>query len=53
MTALPMVAFVKTVRFHGWGMQTWAPPALPWYFAAMVVGVLSLGCGTLAGLGVV
>ncbi|BDZ44723.1 hypothetical protein [Naasia aerilata] len=43
MTALLVVSMVKTVRYHGWGQQRWAPPAVPWFIAAMVVGV-----GTLA-----
>jgi hypothetical protein len=42
MTALLLASIVKTVRYHGWGQRTWAPPAVPWFIAAMVVGVLSL-----------
>jgi hypothetical protein len=42
MTALLVVSVVKTVRYHGWGQQTWAPPAVPWFIAAMVTGVLTI-----------
>ncbi|MET0989892.1 MAG: hypothetical protein ABWY54_04530 [Glaciihabitans sp.] len=43
MTALIAITMAKTVRYHGWGKQTWAPPAVPWFIASMTVGVLTLG----------
>lgn len=43
MTVLIAIAMVKTVRYHGWGKQTWAPPAVPWLIASMAAGVLTLG----------
>jgi hypothetical protein len=52
MTALLIVSIAKTVRFHGWGKQNWAPPAVPWFIAAMAVGMLSLGYGLLWGVGI-
>ncbi|MBM7024977.1 hypothetical protein [Clavibacter zhangzhiyongii] len=44
-TALMAIAIVKTVRHHGWGKQTWAPPAAPWFWAAMGVAVVTLAAG--------
>lgn len=41
--ALFTVAMVKTVRFHGWEHSRWAPPAVPWFVASMVVGALAGG----------
>lgn len=41
-TALLAVALVKTVRYHGWGKQTWAPPAVPWFIAGLAVLVVTL-----------
>ena len=40
-----IAAVVKTVRFHGAGKQTWAPPAVPFFIAGMVflAGALILG----------
>ncbi|MFG6445728.1 hypothetical protein ACFXP7_10390 [Microbacterium sp. P06] len=39
-TALVIVAMVKTVRYHGWGQQKWAPPAVPWFLGSLgVIGV--------------
>jgi hypothetical protein len=46
-TILLVVAVVKTVRYHGWGKRTWAPPAVPWFITAMVVLVLTLAVGFL------
>lgn len=43
MTVLIAITMVTTVRYHGWGKQTWAPPAVPWFIASMAVGVLTLG----------
>jgi hypothetical protein len=43
MTVLIVITMVKTVRYHGWGKRTWAPPAVPWFVATMAVGVLTLG----------
>lgn len=39
---LTAVGVVKTVRYQGWGKQTWAPPAKPWLLAAAVVLGLTL-----------
>ena len=44
---LGVVGLVKTVRHHGWGKQTWAPPAKPWLGASAVVLIMTLGCGVL------
>lgn len=44
-TSLIEIAIVKTVRHHGWGKQTWAPPAAPWFWAAMGVSVVTLAAG--------
>jgi amino acid transporter len=41
-TILMLVATMKTVRYHGWRQRKWAPPAVPWYIAAMAVLVLTL-----------
>jgi hypothetical protein len=43
--ALMVVAAVKTVRYHGFGQKTWAPPAVPWFIASMATAVLSLVYG--------
>jgi hypothetical protein len=40
--ALMVVAAVKTVRYHGWGQQKMAPPAVPWFVASMLVAVAIL-----------
>jgi hypothetical protein len=40
--ALMVVAVVKTVRYHGWGQQKLAPPAVPWFAASMLIGVAIL-----------
>ncbi len=42
MTVLLIVSMVKTVRFQGWGKQSWAPPAVPWFVASMAVGAVTL-----------
>jgi hypothetical protein len=41
-SGLCLVSVVKTVRYHGWGKKTWAPPAVPWFVASMIVGVVTL-----------
>lgn len=41
-SVLLVVAVVKTVRYHGWGQQRWAPPAVPWFVSGLVVLVLGL-----------
>lgn len=41
-TVLLVVAVVKTVRYHGWGQQRWAPPAVPWFVSGFGVIVLGL-----------
>ena len=41
-TVLLLVAAVKTVRYHGWGQQRWAPPAVPWFVSGLAVIVLGL-----------
>jgi hypothetical protein len=46
-TILILVTAVKTVRYHGWGQRTWAPPAVPWFIATMAVLVLTLAIGFL------
>ena len=40
--ALIVVAVVKTVRYHGAGRQTWAPPAVPWFIAGIAVLAITL-----------
>jgi hypothetical protein len=42
---LMAVAVVKTVRYHGWGKQTWAPPAIPWFITSLSVMVIGLVIG--------
>ncbi|RPE78448.1 hypothetical protein EDF39_1126 [Frondihabitans sp. PhB161] len=44
---LTVVGIVKTVRYQGWGKQTWAPPARPWLGAAAAVLVLTLVGGVI------
>jgi hypothetical protein len=39
---LTVVAVVRTVRYHGWGKQQLAPPAVPWLIASFVVPAISL-----------
>jgi len=41
-TILLVVAAVKTVRYHGWGKQTWAPPAIPWFVASAAILLATL-----------
>jgi hypothetical protein len=43
--ALMVVAGVKTVRYHGFGQKTWAPPAVPWFIASMATTALALVYG--------
>ncbi|KQO64519.1 hypothetical protein [Curtobacterium sp. Leaf261] len=43
-TVLLLVAVVKTVRYHGWGQQRWAPSAVPWFvsgFGVILLGVIA------------
>ncbi len=42
MAALLIGFVVVTVRHHGRGRPTMAPPAVPWFVGAMAVGVLTL-----------
>jgi hypothetical protein len=44
-SAFIVVSVVKTVKYHGSGQKTWAPPAIPWFIAGMVLGVLTLAYG--------
>jgi hypothetical protein len=37
-----VVGVVKTVRYHGWGHQKWAPPARPWFIAGLAIPVVTL-----------
>lgn len=48
---LGVVGTVKTVHHHGWGKQTWAPPAKPWLGTSAAVLVIMLGCGVLWATG--
>jgi len=46
-TILLVVGAAKTVHHHGWGKQTWAPPAIPWFVASMAVLLATLVGGLL------
>lgn len=48
---LGVVGIVKTVRHHGWGKQTWAPPAKPWLGTSAAVLIITLGGGVLWATG--
>ena len=41
-SVLLAVGVIKTVRHHGWGQQTWAPPAIPWLTAGGIVLALTV-----------
>lgn len=43
--ALMIVAVVVRVRYQGGGKGTWAPPALPWFWSAIVVLAITLTGG--------
>ncbi|QZQ53718.1 hypothetical protein KZI27_00310 (plasmid) [Curtobacterium sp. TC1] len=46
-TGLLVVAVLKTVRYHGWGQQRWAPPEVPWFVEGFIVLVLTLVAASL------
>jgi len=41
-TGLIVVAVVMTVRHQGWGRRSWAPHAVPWFVAAMIILAITL-----------